>query len=138
MELTALLASDLPKVARSFVAQLKGRKIWTFDAAMGAGKTTFIQYVLKEMGIEAPDGSPTYSIVNTYFSETHGDIAHLDVYRIEDTREAMDAGLDELIDSGAYCFIEWSERIADLLPEDAVPVTIVVRDSGERVFHWND
>lgn len=136
MELTAPTAHDLAKVARSFVAQLNGRKIWTFDAAMGAGKTTFIQHILKEMGVPEPDGSPTYSIVNTYFSQTHGDIAHLDVYRLEGAQEAMDAGIDELLDSGAYCFVEWSEHIAELLPEEAAPVSITVLDSGERVIKW--
>lgn len=111
---------DLPTVAKQFLEQIGGRKILAFDGDMGIGKTTFILALLKELGISETNGSPTYSLVNEYFSEIYGTIHHFDVYRLKNPSEALDIGADEIFDSGGYCFIEWPEKIENLLPDNTI------------------
>jgi tRNA threonylcarbamoyladenosine biosynthesis protein TsaE len=134
MELVAHSLDDLPFVAKQLLDSLGHQRIVAFDGQMGAGKTTFITAVLKAMGIPDPDGSPTYSIVNSYRSDYFGKVFHFDVYRLESVEEALGIGMEEMLYSGGYCFIEWAEKVADILPEDTVWVTISVNDEGERLI----
>jgi tRNA threonylcarbamoyladenosine biosynthesis protein TsaE len=116
--------ADIPRVAPSFLDALKGNKIVAFEGEMGAGKTTFIQGLLAYMQIEDHVSSPTFSIVNEYFSAPYGKVYHFDFYRIEDEIEALDIGVDEIFDEDAYSFMEWPSKIANLLPDNTVFVTI--------------
>lgn len=116
--------ADISTVAPLFLELLGERKIVAFEGEMGAGKTTFIQGVLAYMAIEDHVSSPTFSIVNEYFSPTFGTVYHFDFYRIEDETEALDIGVDELFEENAYCFMEWPSKIANLLPENTVFVSI--------------
>jgi tRNA threonylcarbamoyladenosine biosynthesis protein TsaE len=125
--------ADLPQIAQEFLGELSEDKIVCFDAPMGAGKTTFITSVLKEMGIEHIEGSPTYSIVNTYEVEDYGEVFHFDLYRLKTINEALDIGIEELLDANAYCFIEWSEKIHPLLPDSFYTFSIEVKDK-KRIF----
>jgi tRNA threonylcarbamoyladenosine biosynthesis protein TsaE len=134
MEFVAHSLADLPFAAKQLLDALGHRRIVAFDGEMGAGKTTFITAVLKAMGIPDPDGSPTYSIVNAYHSDYFGKVFHFDVYRLESVEEALGIGMEEMVYSGAYCFIEWAEKVEELLPEDTVWVTIRVNDLGERLI----
>jgi tRNA threonylcarbamoyladenosine biosynthesis protein TsaE len=134
MEFVAHSLADLPFAAKQLLDALGHRRIVAFDGEMGAGKTTFITAVLKAMGIPDPDGSPTYSIVNAYHSDYFGKVFHFDVYRMESVEEALGIGMEEMVYSGAYCFIEWAEKVEELLPEDTVWVTIRVNDLGERLI----
>lgn len=138
MEILIHTLNDLPFAAKQFIDSLGNRKVVVFNGQMGAGKTTFITAVLKAMGIPDPDGSPTYSIVNTYRSHYFGHVYHLDVYRLNSLEEALGIGVEELLYGGGYCFIEWGEKIADLLPEDAVYVTISVNDDQTRIVSMTD
>jgi tRNA threonylcarbamoyladenosine biosynthesis protein TsaE len=124
---------DLPFAAKSLLEALGSRKIVAFNAAMGAGKTTLIAALLRAMGIQNIEGSPTYAIVNAYESVYFGSVFHFDVYRLESVEEALDIGMEEMIYSGAYCFIEWAEKVELLLPEDTVMVSITVNEIGERI-----
>ena len=90
---------------------------------MGAGKTTFIAEICKLLGTDTVS-SPTYAIVNTYKSAEHGLIFHFDCFRLKNETEAMESGLEELIDSGNPCFIEWGDKIKNLLPNKFVEVKI--------------
>lgn len=126
---------DIPFAAKELLETIGNRKVVAFYAEMGSGKTTLISAVLRAMGIESPEGSPTYSLVNTYDSPYFGEVMHFDVYRLNSVEEAMDAGVEEMLYSGAYCFVEWAEIIESLLPEDAVKVTITLNPAGERIIH---
>jgi len=96
---------------------------------MGAGKTTFINSILKIMGINDHSSSPTFSIVNEYLSDQHGTVYHFDFYRIENEIEALDIGLEDLIYADDYCFMEWPEKIENLLPQHTVNVTITIENN---------
>ena len=102
---------------------------------MGAGKTTFIKAVCEELGVTDVINSPTFAIINEYRSETAGElIYHFDFYRINKVEEAFDFGYEDYFYSGALCFIEWPELIEELLPMDAVKVTIEEQADGSRVI----
>jgi tRNA threonylcarbamoyladenosine biosynthesis protein TsaE len=120
MEIEIDSIDDLPRAAQLFLEQFDHRKIFLFSAEMGAGKTTFITALLHAMGIEEVNGSPTYSLVNSYDSVMYGKIYHFDLYRIEDEIEALDIGIEEMLYSGSICFIEWPEKINNLLPDNAI------------------
>ena len=115
--------------ARQFLNAVDKHKSFAMYGEMGAGKTTFINALMHEMGIEDHSSSPTFSIVNEYFSPTYGSVFHFDFYRLEDEREALDIGVEDLIYGQNYCFMEWPERIENLLPEDTVKVTITVHEN---------
>jgi tRNA threonylcarbamoyladenosine biosynthesis protein TsaE len=119
---------ELPAAAREFINMLGDRTVIAFRGEMGAGKTTFINAVCKELGVESdPTASPTFAIVNEYRSDTTAElIYHFDMYRIESIDEALDMGVEDYFDCGALCLIEWPERIDPLLPFDTVEVHISV------------
>jgi tRNA threonylcarbamoyladenosine biosynthesis protein TsaE len=116
--------AEIQKIAPSFLAALGTNKIIAFQGEMGAGKTTFIQGLLAYMSIEDHVSSPTFSIVNEYYSEVYGKVYHFDFYRLNNETEALDIGIDEIFDEDAYCFMEWPSKIANLLPENTVFVSI--------------
>ena len=99
---------------------------------MGAGKTTFISELCREMGTNDVTNSPTFAIVNVYELNNGDEIYHFDCYRLKDIREALDFGAEEYLYSGNYCFIEWPEIIEPILPNDTVNVTINVLPNGDR------
>lgn len=109
-------------------------RVFAFEGQMGAGKTTFIKKLCEEMGTVDIVNSPTFAIVNVYDVEQpyKGEVYHFDCYRLKDIREAMDFGAEEYLYSGNYCFIEWPEMIAPLLPEDTVYIRIVPQENGNR------
>lgn len=110
----------LPGAAVEFIDAVGHRRVFAFEAEMGAGKTTFITALLKVMGVPEPDGSPTYSLVNVYESEMFGRIYHFDLYRIRDEREVLDMGVEEMLYSDGICLIEWPQIIAHLLPDNVI------------------
>ncbi len=133
-ELIAHNLDDVPFVAKEILEIIGNRKVVAFYAEMGSGKTTLISAILRAMGIESPEGSPTYSLVNSYDSPYYGEVMHFDVYRLNSIEEALDAGIEELLYSGATCFVEWAEIIESLLPDDVVKVKISVNELGERLI----
>ena len=114
--------------------QTAPRRVFAFYGNMGAGKTTFIKQLCEDMGTQDVVNSPTFAIVNVYDVQNpySGEVYHFDCYRLKDLREAQDFGAEEYLYSGNYCFIEWPEMIAPLLPEDTVQVRIEVQENGER------
>ncbi len=127
---------QLPEAARQFVGMMEDETVYAFYGDMGAGKTTFINQLCKELGVDDDDtSSPSFSIINEYRSSTTAElIYHFDLYRIEDIDEAFDIGIEDYFDSGALCLIEWPERIEQLLPDDTVVVNIKVNDDDTRVI----
>lgn len=119
--------------AKEFVAQMDDRTVFAFRGAMGAGKTTFIKAICEKLGVEDVINSPTFAIINEYRSATTAElIYHFDFYRINKISEAEDIGTEDYFYSGALCFIEWPEKIEELLPGDVVNVTITEEADGVR------
>lgn len=126
--------NDIQDVAARFLTEFGHRKVFAFDAEMGTGKTTFILALLRAMGIEDAEGSPTYSLVNSYDSNMFGKVFHFDVFRLENEEEAFDIGIEEMLYDNAYCFIEWPEKISNLLPSNTIWVYIRKNDANERII----
>ena len=121
--------------AKAFLAAMDDRTVFAFHGQMGAGKTTFIKAICEELGVEDVINSPTFAIINEYRSETTGElIYHFDFYRINKLSEAEDIGTEDYFYSGALCFIEWPEKIEELLPEEVMTVRIAVGDDEERTI----
>ncbi len=131
MEFIASNLEDLPAAATWLLQQANDKRVFFFKAPMGAGKTSFIKVICEQLGVEDPTSSPTFSIVNEY-SSAHGPVYHFDFYRLKDEQEAYDLGYEEYFYSGDYCFIEWPEKIPNLIPEDAIEVSIQVDDQFRR------
>lgn len=130
---------NIHNAAREFVAGIGDRKVFAFYGKMGAGKTTFIKAVCEEQGVSDVITSPTFAIVNEYESETQAlTIFHFDFYRIKKLEEVYDMGYEDYFYGGGLCFIEWPELIEELLPEDAVKVTIAEQEDGSRVVECDN
>ncbi len=129
---------NIRESAREFVSQMGDSNVYAFYGKMGAGKTTFIKAVCEELGVSDVITSPTFAIVNEYRSDTSGElIYHFDFYRIKKLEEVYDMGYEDYFYSGALCFIEWPELIEELLPEDAVRVTIAEGHDGSRTISFS-
>ena len=90
-------------------------KVIRIDGPMGAGKTTLISALCKHLCVEETISSPSFSLVNTY-QGGNGPIYHFDFYRLKNSNEALDFGVEEYFESGAICFLEWAEKIEQHLP----------------------
>ena len=125
---------ELPQAATRFVENMGDATVYAFYGEMGAGKTTFINALCRRLGVEDDmTNSPSFAIINEYRSDTTAElIYHFDLYRLENIDEALEIGVEDYFDSGALCFLEWPERIADILPDDTVRVDIRVNDDLSR------
>ncbi len=118
---------ELPTVARTLLEEAGAIRVFTFDGNLGAGKTTLIRYLCRELGYMGEVTSPTFSIINEYQSY-FGDLCHMDLYRLRSPQEAEETGLWEYIHSGRYCFIEWPDIILPYIDTSYLSVKI---ESGE-------
>ena len=126
---------EINSVARTFLKEIGDNKLLAFYGHMGAGKTTFIKALCEELGVEDVTNSPSFAIINEYRSDTTAElIYHFDCYRLENEMEAEEIGVEDYFYSGALCFIEWPERITDLLPDDTVEVDVVEEEDGTRTI----
>ncbi len=119
---------DLEAAAYKFMTEMGDYTVFAFYGEMGAGKTTFINELCKQLGVETDiTSSPSFAIINEYRSDRTAElIYHFDCYRLENEAEAQDIGAEDYFDCGALCLIEWPERIEGLLPDDTVRVEVTV------------
>ncbi len=122
---------ELESVAQQIIAQQPARVI-LFHGEMGVGKTTLIKQVCKTLGVIEATSSPTFSLVNEYETVTNQIVYHFDFYRLKNEMEALDMGADDYFYSGNWCFIEWAEKIPNLIPEEHAIITIELVDDGKR------
>ena len=138
MEIIITDIEHIGDAARQFVDIIGDHRVFAFYSSMGAGKTTFIKAICEQLGVEDVITSPTFAIVNEYTLNTQHStlntqqIFHFDFYRIKRLEEVYDMGYEDYFYSGSICFIEWPELIEELLPDDAVRVTITEQPDGSR------
>ncbi len=130
MELTFIL-NDIQTAAKEFWKQAAEKKVFAFHGEMGAGKTTFIHALCNEKQVTDTVGSPTFSIINEYESD-EGIIYHLDLYRLKDKEEAVQAGVEDCLFSGDICLVEWPERAPTVFPDDTIHVYLYVINEETR------
>lgn len=118
----------LEKAAADLLMAFPGKRVFAFFGEMGSGKTTLIKALCKSLGVSENVNSPTFALVNQYEDAAGKPVFHFDFYRIEKEQEAIDMGISEYFSSGHYCFVEWSEKILHLLPEDSVNIHITVKN----------
>ena len=122
---------EINKVAQQ-ILEKKPNKVILFHGEMGVGKTTLIKSLAKELGVNGATSSPTFSLVNEYQSTNNKTVYHFDFYRLNKETEAMDMGADEYFYSGNWCFIEWPEKIPNLVPESHSVIQISLLPDGNR------
>ena len=134
LEIKIKSLDGIADAARQFVDAMGENKVFAMFGPMGVGKTTFVKAVCEILGVEDTITSPTFAIVNEYRTNTGDQIFHFDFYRIRKVEEVYDMGYEDYVYSGAVCFLEWPELIEDLLPEDAVRVTLSEEEDGTRTI----
>ncbi|MFZ5970989.1 MAG: tRNA (adenosine(37)-N6)-threonylcarbamoyltransferase complex ATPase subunit type 1 TsaE [Bacteroidota bacterium] len=128
--------SEVPSVAARLLHVAGDCRVWLFEGDLGAGKTTVIKSLCHLLGVTATMGSPTFSIVNEYPTPHHGPVYHFDFYRLKNETEALDIGVDEYLDSGHYCFIEWPDRIENLIPKQHFKISLTHRSDTSRSLEY--
>lgn len=138
MEITVKDLSELPQAAKTFINDMGDRVVVALHGEMGAGKTTFINALCRELGVETDaTTSPTFALVNEYRSDTTAElIYHFDLYRLESLDEAIDMGFEDYMDCGAVCLIEWPDIVNPMLPDDTIDLHIKVNADGSRTLSW--
>jgi tRNA threonylcarbamoyladenosine biosynthesis protein TsaE len=124
---------ELPQIAKT-VIEFAQHKVLLFYGEMGVGKTTLIKEIVKQLGVSDNVSSPTFSLVNEYHSEASEKVYHFDFYRIDNEVEAMDMGIEEYFYSNCWCLVEWPNKVENLLPLDAVTITITANNNQQRTI----
>ncbi|SMD33016.1 tRNA threonylcarbamoyladenosine biosynthesis protein TsaE [Reichenbachiella faecimaris] len=133
MQLKLSELREIDNVAHEIIKYAGNESIWLFDGDMGAGKTTLIKAICKQLGIVDETSSPTFALVNVYENEKGEEFYHFDFYRINNEVEAIDIGADEYFYSGRPCFIEWSEKIPSLIPSKNLKISINLDTERNRI-----
>ena len=136
MEITVKSLDSIQEAAKQFVSAIGTHRVFAFYGKMGAGKTTFIKAVCRELGVTDVITSPTFALINEYTDGKGNPIYHFDYYRIKKLEEVYDMGYEDYFYSGNLCLIEWPELIESLLPDDAVRVHLDVLPDGTRKLTW--
>jgi tRNA threonylcarbamoyladenosine biosynthesis protein TsaE len=126
--------TDIEKIAHNWWSMVQGYTVFAFHGQMGAGKTTFIHYLCQDKAVKDAVSSPTFSLVNEYQTgnEVAQTIYHIDLYRLEDEEEAIRAGMEEYLYSGAICLVEWPGKAPGIFPPQTVHTFIEVLDNQKR------
>ena len=130
MNLTFRL-DEIDSAAADFLAGFPGKTVFALHGEMGAGKTTFISSICRALGVTVPVSSPTFSIINEYHTGKKR-VYHLDLYRLKNQEEAIQAGVEDVLFSGDTCFVEWPGIAPELLPPGTVHVFLSLVDPETR------
>lgn len=130
--------ADLEFVAKALWEEQRNEKIWLFQAPMGSGKTTLIAALAKYLKVNDAVSSPTFALINTYKSAVAGVIHHMDWYRINDEEEAIHAGIEDALWSGHLAWIEWPEKLVQLLPDQYLVIHIEILDEKTRRLYTDN
>lgn len=133
LEIAVQHPQELDAAAAQILFQYPDDKIFLLYGEMGAGKTTLVNAFCRALSVSDTTSSPTFSIVNEY-SSAHGPIYHFDFYRLKREEEALDLGYEEYFYSDAYCFVEWPEKIPNLLPQGARAIRFSVPSPTSRLI----
>lgn len=123
--------ADLPLVTRKIMDEFPGERVYAFFGDLGAGKTTMIKAFCDLLGVDDKVTSPSFAIVNEYHCSNEELVYHFDFYRIKKMEEVLDIGYEEYLYSGWYCFLEWADKISELLPESHLHISIT-RNEGDE------
>ncbi len=126
--------SSIDDAARELIDALPDKRIFAFYGEMGAGKTTLIKALCRVLQVTDITSSPSFGLIYEYRTRGSDSVYHFDFYRIEHLEEAYDIGYEDYIDSGQYCFIEWPEKVASLLPPETVNVNLQIVGNNERTM----
>ena len=126
MELQFTLA-EIEKAAGQFWATVGHHRVFAFHAPMGTGKTTFIAALCKAKGVLMATSSPTFSLINEYVTEVGVPIFHIDLYRLQNEQEAREAGVEDILNSGQLCLVEWPEKAPGIFPEETLHLQLEIR-----------
>lgn len=130
------LIDQLEEVAQKIISA-NPNKVILFHGEMGVGKTTLIKQLCKVLGVKSATSSPTFSLVNEYEATNNQLVYHFDFYRLNQETEALDMGIDDYLYSGNWCFIEWAEKIPNLIPEAHSTISISILEDGKRSLTLN-
>lgn len=135
MEITIKDIEDLPRAAAELIDAIGGNRIVALRGKMGAGKTTLVAEMMRQLKMDDEASSPTFAIANEYHSsETGQTVYHFDFYRLESSAEAFDIGIEDYWESGNLCLMEWTENIEDILPDDTLIVNIEEQPDHSRII----
>lgn len=126
--------TELPSLAQDLLQFSKNYTIFCFTGKMGAGKTTFIKVICQELGVTDSISSPSFAIINEY----HGKhtVYHMDFYRIKESDELVNIGIEDYLYGSHFCLIEWPSKAANLLPEKRIDISISIDSEGSRIFEF--
>ncbi|MGB1018333.1 MAG: tRNA (adenosine(37)-N6)-threonylcarbamoyltransferase complex ATPase subunit type 1 TsaE [Chitinophagales bacterium] len=127
---------ELVNLAKEILKFAKGIKVFTLYGNLGAGKTTLVKQLCKQLNVKDETSSPTYSIVNEYQNEQNK-VYHIDLYRLNSLEEAFEVGLEDYLESGNYCFIEWPQIAKAILPEKIIEIRLEKIDETSRKCTFN-
>ena len=128
---------NIEEAAAKFLSNVDITNVFAFNGEMGAGKTTFIHALCDAIGVKGSVSSPTFSIINQYTTAENKTIYHLDLYRLKDEKEAINAGVEDCLYSGHTCLVEWPEKAWGIFPENTFKVTIAMIDTDTRKVSIN-
>lgn len=135
MEIKIKDIEDLPRAAAELIDAIGGNRIVALRGKMGAGKTTLVAEMMRQLKMDDEASSPTFAIANEYHSsETGQTVYHFDFYRLESSAEAFDIGIEDYWESGNLCLMEWTENIEDILPDDTLIVNIEEQPDHSRII----
>jgi tRNA threonylcarbamoyladenosine biosynthesis protein TsaE len=128
---------DIDTAAAQLLKAAAGKTVFAFHGEMGAGKTTFIHALCGVMGVKGAVSSPTFSIINQYISAAGDTIYHMDLYRLKDANEAVNAGVEDCLYSQSICLVEWPEKAPGIFPDDTLHITIISTGTDTRKISFN-
>jgi tRNA threonylcarbamoyladenosine biosynthesis protein TsaE len=129
LRISGIGLTELPAAAKNILESIGNETVIAFYGEMGAGKTTLIKELCRQLGSRDNITSPTFALMNEYRTDPGKKIFHFDFYRIDSVTEAFDMGYEDFFYSGNLCLVEWPEKIKQLLPQNCLSVFITVENN---------